>query len=508
MAVALSQVAAELPGAVLDGDADPEITGLAYDSRRTSWGDLFVCIEGFIKDGHDYAAEAVAKGARALLVQRKLPLEVPQLIVDDSRSAMGRAAAVIYRNPSRALRVIGITGTNGKTTTAYLVKAIMQAAGRRCGLIGTIEQWTGDQADEGARTTPEAADLQRLMRRMVDNGCDCCVMEVSSHGLALHRTMGTEIDVGVFTNLTQDHFDFHHSYEDYRRAKQKLFSALPRGSAKRPPNVAGARDLKASWAVINLDDPEAPHFIEASKAPVITYGLSEGSDIRAEQVFVEADGVSYTARTPQGDVDISLRLTGRFNVYNSLAALSVAVAEGISLEKAAQGMAEAVVPGRFESVRAGQPFSIIVDYAHTPDSLRNALVTARALTQGKVICVFGAGGDRDRSKRSLMGETAAELADYSFVTSDNPRSEDPISICRDVAEGFRRAGTGSYDIVVDRREAIRQAIASASPGDLVLIAGKGHETYQEFQHHKIHFDDREEAERAVRERLNDGTGSV
>lgn len=471
---------------------DVAVTGVAYDSREVKPGDLFICVKGFVYDGHEFAAEAVNRGAAALLVERELPLDVAQIVVDDARQAMGRVAAAFYGYPSRALRVVGVTGTNGKTTTAYLIRSLLERAGRPCGLIGTVVQSTGAGDRPAARTTPEAVDIQRLMKEMVDHGCRAVAMEVSSHGLVLKRTVGVQFDVAVFTNLSQDHFDFHRSFDDYLQAKRQLFAALA-------GEGVGLKAKKA--AVINGDDPYAQSFLEASPAPAITYGLSEERDLWATDVKVAADGVRYVARTKDEQALVRLRLTGRFNVYNSLAALAVGMAEGISLEEGAMGIAETVVPGRFEPVDAGQDFAVIVDYAHTPDSLENVLRTARSLTKERVICVVGAGGDRDRTKRPIMGQIAAELSDYVVITSDNPRSEDPAAICREVAAGAQRVGTTPFDVIVDRREGIRQAISVADTGDLVLITGKGHETYQEIMGEKLHFDDREEAKNAIRERL-------
>lgn len=495
MSLTVTDLAAALPGAKVHGAGgeDRPIGGLAYDSRQVRPGDLFVCIKGFVHDGHDYAPEAAARGAAALMVERVLPLPLPQIVVTDCRRAMGPAAARLFGDPSRRLRVIGVTGTNGKTTTTFLIRAMMEAAGGRCGLIGTIEQSVGTRRLSATRTTPESADIQRLLAEMVANGCTAAAMEVSSHGLVLRRTEGTEFDVAVFTNITQDHFDFHRTFAEYREAKAMLFRSLVT-SAGQQDGVKGNK-----CGVINADDPNAPYFVAATPVRVITYGLTEGCDVRAKEVQVTPDGVRYTLVSPMGERPVRLRLTGRFNVYNSLAAIAVGLNEGLDLDRVLAGIEETVVPGRFEPVSAGQDFSVIVDYAHTPDSLANVLQTARSLTRGRVICVIGAGGDRDRSKRPLMGEVAAQLADYVVVTSDNPRSEEPEAICRDVAEGVRRHAT-PYDIVVDRREGIRRAVGLARAGDLVLIAGKGHETYQEFRDRTVHFDDREEARKALQER--------
>lgn len=496
MSVSLGDLLKNLPDARLLGDRLPEVEGIAYDSRRVRPGELFVCIRGLVHDGHHFAAEAVAKGAVALLVEEPLGLGVPEVLVPNTRRAMGEAAAAFYGAPSQRLRLIGVTGTNGKTTTTYLIRSALERSGRRTGLIGTVEQITGSLRRDAARTTPESLDIQMLLREMVDGGCVACAMEVSSHGLALERTTGTQFDVAVFTNLSHDHFDFHKDFDEYLEAKAGLFRSLRFGER------TGVKRQKG--AVINLDDAQAGRFIDAAGAPVITYGIESAADFRASEVEVNAGGVRYVAQTPQGSIRVHTRLPGRFNVYNSLAALAACYIEGVDLEAAAEGLAETVVPGRFEPVEAGQEFAVIVDYAHTPDSLENVLKTARGLAEGRLICVFGAGGDRDRSKRSLMGSVAARLADVLVITSDNPRSEDPARICSEIEEGAR--GAARCEVILDRREAIRRAIYEAAPGDLVLIAGKGHERYQEIDGVKLHFDDREEAVKAIRDRMAHGAG--
>lgn len=492
MAATLAQLAAELPQSTIAGDAHATVTGIAYDSRRVAPGDLFVCIRGFAQDGHVYAEEAAAKGAAALLVSRSLPTRLPQVIVPETRDAMGPVAAKFWGYPSRRLRVVGVTGTNGKTTTAYFIRSALSAGGERCGLIGTVEQSTGGPPRPASRTTPESVDIQRLLREMVDHGCASCVMEVSSHGLALRRTAGVEFDMAVFTNLTRDHFDFHKSAEAYLEAKLTLFRSLS-------PQKAGA-----TYAIINGDDPYAHAFAEAAAAPVITYGIEGDYDVVASGLSVSRQGSSYRVETSAGSAQVNIRLPGRFNVYNSLAAISVGVMAGIELDAVVAALPETVVPGRFEPVDAGQDFSVIVDYAHTPDSLENVLLTAKALCEGRLIVVFGAGGDRDPGKRPLMGRVAARHADVVIVTSDNPRFEEPMKICADVAAGVREEGRTRFDVIVDRREAIEAAIAMAQPGDFVLIAGKGHETYQEICGVKHHFDDRETARHAIREGIGHG----
>lgn len=490
MSITLAGLAVDLPWARVVGDPHVPITGITYDSRAVRPGDLFVCIQGLAHDGHTFASEALKRGAVALVVQRELPVDAPQLVAEDTRYAMGRVAARFYGFPTRRLRLVGVTGTNGKTTTTYFIRSLLEQAGRKCGLIGTVEHDVGRGSVAGVRTTPESVEIQRLAQEAVANGCVAMAMEVSSHSLVLHRTVGSEFDVGVFTNLSHDHLDFHGSLEAYRNAKLQLFREL---SSHRSTSETSAQHR---YAVINADDPHATHFVRAASTPVITYGLRAQSDVRARDVQVEASGLAYTVESPKGEARVRLRMTGRFNVYNSLAAIAVGLEEGVEWEHLLAGIEQTVVPGRFEPVDVGQPFAVIVDYAHTPDGLENVLRTARTVCQGQVICVVGAGGDRDRAKRPAMGEVAARFSDFVYVTSDNPRSEDPETICAEVAEGVRRHG-GAYEVVVDRREAIRQAIARARAQDLVLIAGKGHETYQEIGAQRVHFDDREEAKAAL-----------
>lgn len=476
------------------GSLGVEARGLAYDSRRVKPGDVFVCIRGLRTDGHFYAEEAVGRGAVAVVVERDLPVpaKVPCVRVADTRQALGLMAARHYGFPSHSLRLIGVTGTNGKTTTTYLVKAILEAAGRKVGLIGTIRNLAGDEEIPTERTTPESLDLQALLAYMRGVGCTHVVMEVSSHAIELKRVAGVEFDVGVFTNLTQDHLDFHGTFEAYRAAKGKFFTSLGL-TAK-----AGPRG-----AIINADDPSAGFFTRVATVPVGTYGRSGSARVRAEEVRLARTGLGYLLRAPEGEIELALRLSGEFNVYNSLAAAATGLAEGCSLDVVKKGL-EGVsgVPGRFEVVDEGQPFTVVVDYAHTPDGLENLLQAAETVTEGRKILVFGCGGDRDRGKRPLMGEIAGRLADYTVVTSDNPRSEDPAAICAEVVAGVAKTAPGpeAYRVLVDRREAIEHAMAVARPGDVVLLAGKGHETYQVFSDRTSHFDDREVAREALARR--------
>jgi UDP-N-acetylmuramoyl-L-alanyl-D-glutamate--2,6-diaminopimelate ligase len=453
-----------------------DVTGLAYDTRQVAPGTLFFCVPGFTRDGHDFAPEAIARGAVALVVQRPLALGVPEVLVGDVRAAMAPAAAALYDDPTAALDVVGVTGTNGKTTTAFLVRALLEADGRPTGLLGTVKSVVAGVEQEVTRTTPEALDLQRTFREMVDGGDRACVMEVSSHALALHRADAIHFSAAVFTNLTQDHLDFHPTMEDYFQAKRLLFSTEDGGVAE-----AGTA------LIVNVDDPYGGRLAGELGDRATTFALREPADYRAEQVRTGLEGSSFTVQTPDGPLPLSSPLRGEFNVSNVVAALAVARALGVEAAVCAEAIATAgQVPGRFETVEEGQPFAVLVDYAHTPDSLQNVLTAARPLTRGRLRVVFGCGGDRDRGKRPQMGEIARRLADDVIVTSDNPRSEDPEAIIAEILQG-----TGP-DVVhdADREVAIARAIGDAGPGDVVVIAGKGHEQGQEFEGgRKIPFDD-------------------
>ena len=453
---------------VMGGDApDVEITGLHYRSSDVRPGGLFFCVPGFKADGHDFAPDAVERGAVALVGERRLELGVPEVVVADVRAAMGPAAARYYGDPTATLRVVGITGTNGKTTTAFLTRAILERAGVQTGLLGTVKSIVGGVEKPVERTTPEGIDLQATFRRMVDAGDEACVMEVSSHALELGRATGIRFACRVFTNLTQDHLDFHPDMEAYFAAKRRLFEA------------PGA-------AVVNVDD-EYGRRLADELSGVVTYAVERAADYRARDVRFDPSGSSFTCDTPDGEIAIETRLPGLFNVQNALAAIAAARALDVELETARDALAEAErVAGRFEPVDEGQPFTVLVDYAHTPEALDNVLRAARELTDGRVHVVFGAGGDRDRAKRPLMGKAAAELADRVVVTSDNPRSENPDAIIDEILEG---TGPG-VEREPDRRRAIALAVSTAAPGDVVVVAGKGHEQGQEFEDgRKEPFDD-------------------
>ncbi|HEU5104317.1 MAG TPA: UDP-N-acetylmuramoyl-L-alanyl-D-glutamate--2,6-diaminopimelate ligase [Solirubrobacterales bacterium] len=467
----LDELLASYPGARVVGDTAVEIADLAYDSRKVEPGTLFFCVVGEKADGHEFGARAVEEGAAALVVERELTeLAVPQVVVEDSRAAMAPLAARFWGDPTAQLRMVGITGTNGKTTTAFLVHEILKAASFPCGLLGTVKQVVGGVEKEVVRTTPEAIELQATFRAMLEGGDEACAMEVSSHAMTLHRADAIHFEVAIFTNLTQDHLDFHADMEDYFLAKRKLFEMGPQ------------------TAIVNVDDPYGRRL--ASEFDCVTFS-AEGAeaDYSARDVSFDAGGARFSV----GEMELRTMLPGHFNVANALGAFAAAEAMGVGSEIAAAGLARAGrVPGRFEPIDEGQGFAVLVDYAHTPDSLENVLRAARRLTSGRVISVFGAGGDRDRDKRPKMGRAGAELSDLTVITSDNPRSEDPEAIVAEVAAGAE--GASELEVVVDRRAAIALALGQAQPGDTVVIAGKGHEQGQEFEDgRKVPFDDREVA---------------
>ena len=452
--------------------ADVEVADLAYDSRAVGPGTLFFCVPGFRTDGHDFAPRAVAQGASALVVERPLDLGVPEVLVPDVRAAMAPAAAAFNGDPTAQMDLVGVTGTNGKTTTAFLVREVLEAVGRQAGLLGTVKSVVGGIELEVKHTTPEAIDLQRTLRAMVDGGDVACAMEVSSHALELRRADAIHWDVAIFTNLTQDHLDFHATMEDYFLAKRRLFDAGPR------------------VAVVNVDDPYGRRLAD-ELGDAVTVALDHDADYVARDLHTGLKGSHFVVDTPDGELQVVSPLPGRFNVSNVLGALAAARALGAPADAVVDALASAGrVPGRFEPVDEGQPFAVLVDYAHTPDSLENVLRAARGLTQSgkRVIAVIGAGGDRDRGKRPLMGRAARELADRVVVTSDNPRSEDPEAIIAEILTG---TGEGpEVEALVDRRAAIARAVALAEEGDVVVIAGKGHEQGQEFTDgRKVPFDD-------------------
>ena len=467
--------------AVLTG-ADVPVSGVAYRSDRVRPGDAFFCIPGFRHDGHDFAAEAVERGAVALVCERALELPVPQVVVADTRCALAAAAAIAYGDPTEQMSVVGVTGTNGKTTTTYLIDSILRTAGRTTGLIGTVETRIGTTRLASIRTTPESADLQELFARMLAEGVSAVSMEVSSHAIDLHRADAIHFAVAAFTNLTQDHLDYHHTLEEYWSVKRRLFT-----------------ELDVAERVVNIDDSRGQELARATGAR-FTVGRDPEAAIRAADEAAGPTSTGFTLLVPDGSARITLPLAGAYNVSNALVAAGCALALGITLEHVVEGLESAPqVPGRLERIDEGQRFSVLVDYAHTPDSLSKAIAAVRAVTPGRVITVFGCGGDRDPEKRPLMGRAAGEGSDIVVVTSDNPRSEDPVGIILQIEDGLKPTGT-RYDVEVDRRSGITRALSLATEGDAVLIAGKGHEDYQIFADRTIHFDDREVAREELRAR--------
>ena len=491
-----------LPDKTVLGSLPAGVTGVAYDSRKVAAGALFVAIPGFKQDGRKFAADALGRGAAVVVAEGADPLPgsaAARVLVPSSREALARLADAYHGHPSRRLSVIGITGTNGKTTTSLLVEALLGAGGRPTGVIGTIQYRVGDQAEAASQTTPEALELQALLARMVEARVGGAAMEVSSHALSLSRVDGIEFDVAVFTNLTQDHLDFHKTLEAYRDAKARLFGLLARS---RKPRRA---------AVVNVDDPAGATMICAAEADprvrILTFGLRAPALLRPRRWESGMAGITLEVVTPGGEVAITSALVGEHNVMNLLGAVGV----GLALEKEPAQIGRilsgvATVPGRFERVEAGQPFLVVVDYAHTPDALENVLATARKLLEpgARLGVVFGCGGDRDRGKRPIMGGIAARLADRAWVTSDNPRSEQPEAILAEIETGIPATAAGRHESVADRRRAIQGAVGWAREGDVVVIAGKGHETYQIVGSEMLPFDDREVARTALVER--GGTG--
>jgi len=473
------------------GDPNIEISGINYDSRKVVPGNLFVCILGMKSDGHDFIGDALEKGASALMTIHKvedLPDTISQINVPDTREAMSKVSALWYGFPCQQLRMIGVTGTNGKTTTTHLIKGLLEKKDqtKTVGLIGTVHNLIGEEVMPSTHTTPESWELSGLLNQMVQKNTETVVMEVSSHALKQNRVTGCEFDGAVFTNLTQDHLDYHLSFADYLESKLKLFRSLQLGSK------GGAK-----YAVINGDDPMAEEFKRAAKVPVWTYGIKEKTHIQAADIKITPRGTAFNLKTNQGNYSLTTSLIGTFNVYNVMAAVTVALLEGISLTAIGEYLSHAPqVAGRFELVDEGQPFPVIVDYAHTPDGLENILATAKEITGGRLITVFGCGGDRDRGKRPIMGGISGKYSNFSFLTSDNPRTEDPEEIIMEIERGISPI-TSSYKIIEDRGKAIEEALKMAEPLDTVIIAGKGHEDYQLVNGKVLHFDDREVARKIL-----------
>ncbi len=466
---------AESIGANISSCPDTEIRELFMDSRQSVQDGLFFCISGSTFDGHRFARQAVEKGACALVVEHPVEgISVPQLVVQNSRVAMALAAAEFYGHADREMKIIGLTGTKGKTTTSYLVKGILEAFGFKCGLIGTIGSRIGEKLIKSGLTTPDPIDLHKTLRMMADEGADYVVMEVSAHAIALHRLEGMRFSTGCFTNLSQDHLDFFGTMDNYFECKKSFF--------------------RSAWldnAAINADDERSKSILSDIDVPRMTFGIAQDADVSAHDIEISENGVRFTMRVLQMDeYPVSLKLTGMFNVYNALAAAAVCLNQGLDPAQVAAALQTIKgVPGRAELLDTHTPYKVILDYSHSPDALDNILNTVRTFARGRVIVLFGCGGDRDHKKRPIMGEIAGRLADYSILTSDNPRTEDPFDILRAVESGIRRT-KGKYTVIENRREAIRHALETAREGDIVVLAGKGHETYQEINGIRHPFDEK------------------
>src|SRR6266478_3052968 len=483
----LKTLIAAIPIRHVIGTLDRTVESIAYDSRRVQRNGLFVALRGETSDGHEFIGQAIERGASVIVTERdEQHSRVTCLLVENTRNALADLSANFYGHPARKLRLAAVTGTNGKTTTTFLIKHICEKAGLRCGLIGTVRYEIGERILPAIRTTPESLDLQELLAQIVNAGCRAAAMEVSSHALAQDRTRGLEWNVAVFTNLTQDHLDFHGTMESYFDSKTKLFTRLGSQEKKRKP-----------VAIVNIDDRYGEQLLKKidQRVAVVTYGRSVRADFRASNYRVEFSGTSYQLDAGGKSYLVRVPLIGRFNVVNSVAALAAANALGVNLRDAVLSLGTSPqVPGRLEMVPAKRQFQVFVDYAHTPDALRNVLKTLRDLEPHRLIVVFGCGGDRDHQKRPLMGEMVDQYADYAIITSDNPRKEDPSAIIAEIEKGYRST---HYEKIVDRMAAIGRAITLAQPRDIVLIAGKGHENYQEFADHTVPFDDIQVARRAI-----------
>lgn len=483
----LSSLLSILPFYQLTHDIDTiNISSIKIDHRHIEPGDIFVCIKGFTVDGHDFASQAVENGAIAVVAERELDLgDTPVIIVSDTTRALALLATKYYQFPSKRLPLIGVTGTNGKTTVTYLVEAIFKAAKQKTGLIGTIQMKIGDDTYPVQNTTPNALVVQQSLSQMVDEQVDVAVMEVSSHALDLGRVHGCDYDIAVYTNLSQDHLDYHKNMADYLRAKSLLFSQLGNDY----------NEKQQKFAIINRDDEHYAAIEQSTGQHIITYGINNKADVMAENISLQISQTNFLLTTPIGSIEITSQLIGAFNVYNMLAAASVAIAMNVPLSTIKTAFESITgVNGRFEQVNAGQNYAVIVDYAHTPDSLENVLTTIKEFATKNIYVVVGCGGDRDRSKRPLMAEIATQYADLALFTTDNPRTEDPKDILADMTDGLTST---NYEVIVDRKEAIERAIHLAKEDDVILIAGKGHETYQEINHVRYDFDDRQVAKDAI-----------
>ena len=480
----LSQVLARIEGLVLRGELTTNVTSIEYDSRKVKAGSMFVAIKGFKTDGHEYVANAVASGATVIAVQEgmydveSIPENIAVVITEDTRNLLALAACNFYNHPSREFKLVGVTGTKGKTTTTYMIKSILEKSGKKVGLVGTIANFIGDREIPAERTTPESVDLQRLFREMADEKVDVVVMEVSSHSLELKRVAGLTFDFAIFTNLTQDHLDFHETFDNYLAAKAKLFQIAKEG-------------------FVNCDDMYAAKLMKLATCPITTYGIDNNPFVSARDLIVTNSYSEFKLPFNKILQKIKVSIPGRFTVYNALAAICVCIKLGCSVESIIMALENIKVPGRSEIYPNMRGFTIVIDYAHTPDSLENIIKAGKAYTKGNIICVFGCGGDRDRAKRPMMGEISGKLAAYTVITTDNPRTEEPEAIIKEIENGIKKT-KGKYKVIVDREKAIEHALRKAVKNDLVIIAGKGHETYQEINGEKHHFDDREAIEEALK----------
>ncbi|WP_138202580.1 UDP-N-acetylmuramoyl-L-alanyl-D-glutamate--2,6-diaminopimelate ligase [Haloimpatiens lingqiaonensis] len=478
----LKKLLEDLDYSVLQGNDDLEINSIQYDSRKIQKGDVFFCIKGFNVDGHKFISSALQKGASAIVCEEYVEETIDNatvIKVEDGRKALALCSANFYGRPAEKMKIIGITGTNGKTTSAFMIKSILEEAGYKVGLIGTIANYIGNEKLHSERTTPESLELHELFKKMVDKGVHYCVMEVSSHSLSLNRVYGVKFCQGIFTNLTQDHLDFHKTFENYYGAKLELFK-------------------NSANAIVNIDDSYGEKILSDVNNRKLTYGIHKNADIKAEHIEIHPRGAQF--KILYGDIyeNIDLQIPGNYNVYNALGSAAACLNEGIDINKVIKGLNKVQVPGRCEIVtkQYNLGFDVIVDYAHTPDGLQNILETAREFTKGRLISVFGCGGDRDKTKRPIMGEIGAGLSDVAIITSDNPRTEDPDKIIEDIVRGITKE---NYIVIADRREGIKKAMEIAKKGDVIVVAGKGHEDYQVLKNETIHFDEREVIAEIVKE---------
>lgn len=484
----LKNILEGIPVLDVTGDLETEISTVVLNSQEVTPGALFIALTGSRHDGHQFVPEAIARGAAAVMVEKAVDVAagVTRVIVESTQEAQALAGKNFYDDPAAKLKLIGVTGTKGKTTTTYLIRSLLMNTGLKTGLIGTVANLINDQRLPSKNTTPVALELQQLLAEMVKAGMEYVVMEVSSHAIALKRIAGLSFLRGIFTNISREHLEFHRTFDDYFRTKAQFFKDLP-------PDAL---------AIINIDD-EHGRLIAADCRPVLSYGFAPEAQIRAEQVVSTMHETQFTLVTPAGRIRVTLNLLGRFNVYNALAAAALGYSLGMELEAIRQGLESLTgVPGRFELVPGGKGYTVVVDYAHSANSLENVLLAAHALVRNRIITVFGCGGNRDQGKRPIMGRIAARLSNYTIITTDNPRAEDPKTIAEQIKAGFVEEGCSAYEVILDRATAIKKAVSIAEEGDLVLIAGKGHETYQDFGEYKIHFDDREIAALAIKEKEN------